>query len=197
MESCLRVGSCWQLNTQYQHVSQWSVTYMWSMGSNSHWCWDQSLLMMIFRAHYIDRSIAKGQNIKRENISLVALLTGARFANPKQLLKDRKDAHVGDSYTNFCSCPNFLIFSCYIQYLELHIKCRSQKPPPSAPRVWTSTPLKSRHFRMPATPQPSSIPILNPNIYLNYFPPDIAKQFEFSRNLLLVTLGISICIDSS
>jgi len=44
---------------------------------------------------------------------------------------------------------------------------------------------------MLATPQ-SSDPVLNPNIYLNYFPPDVAKQFEFSRNLFLVTLGVSI-----
>lgn len=45
---------------------------------------------------------------------------------------------------------------------------------------------------MPATPQSSSIPVPNPDIYLNYFSPDVAKQFEFARNLSLVTLGVSI-----
>lgn len=41
-----------------------------------------------------------------------------------------------------------------------------------------------------ATPQASSLPILNPDIYLNYFTPALAKQFEFARNLFLVTLGV-------
>ena len=101
---------------------------------------------MIFRAHYIDRSIAKGQNIERENISLVALLTGARFANPRQLLKDQKDAHVGDSYTNFCSCPNFLIFSCYIQYLELH-KVQITKAAPKCTPSLDEHPAKKQTFQ--------------------------------------------------
>jgi len=45
---------------------------------------------------------------------------------------------------------------------------------------------------MPAISEPSSIPVLNPNIYLNYLPIDVAKQFEFTRNIFLVTLGVSI-----
>ncbi|PPQ93948.1 hypothetical protein CVT25_015840 [Psilocybe cyanescens] len=36
---------------------------------------------------------------------------------------------------------------------------------------------------------PSTHPILNPNLYLNYLPPKTAKQFEYARDLYLATLG--------
>jgi len=48
---------------------------------------------------------------------------------------------------------------------------------------------------MPAISEPSSIPVLNPDIYLNYFPIDVAKQFEFARNFFLVMLGVSTNLD--
>ncbi|KAF8810049.1 hypothetical protein BYT27DRAFT_7281969 [Phlegmacium glaucopus] len=46
---------------------------------------------------------------------------------------------------------------------------------------------------MPAMPQVSSIPVLNPSIYLNYLSPEMAEQFELARNVSLVTLGALLC----
>ena len=35
-----------------------------------------------------------------------------------------------------------------------------------------------------------SSPIINPVVYLNYLSPGIASEFELSRNVTLVTLGV-------
>ncbi|TFK36468.1 hypothetical protein BDQ12DRAFT_667878 [Crucibulum laeve] len=37
-----------------------------------------------------------------------------------------------------------------------------------------------------------TFPILNPNVYLNYLPPETANQFEVTRNIYLATVGALI-----
>jgi len=41
-----------------------------------------------------------------------------------------------------------------------------------------------------STLHPTTHPILNPDVYLNYLPPKVAEQFEVARDLYLATLGV-------